>query len=176
MLGPGWEPAIPVVQVLATAAALCTLSSLTHSLGMATSNTRLLFRRDWQVLVTRVPIVIGLMYLYGMPGVLVGRAIAAVIDTGVNLLIAAEITGINAWRQLVANSRSFVGIVIMSLVVLAIPQTGGDVAQIAIKASAGAVTYVTVRFASWFLLGKPDGPEVELMGLANRFLARVRLA
>lgn len=176
MLGAGWEPAVPVVQVLATAAAFCTLSSLTHSLGMATGNTRLLFRRDWQVLITRVPIVIGLMYLYGMPGVLVGRAIAAVIDTGANLLIAAEISGVSCWRQLRANLRSFLGIIVMALVVLALPKLGGDIAQIALKGSVGAAVYVAVRFASWRLLGKPDGPEVELLSLAGRVLGRFRPA
>ena len=176
MMGPRWDAAIPVVQVLATAAAFCTLSSLTHSLGMATGNTRLLFRRDWQVLITRVPIVIGLMYLYGMPGVLVGRAIAAGIDTWANLAIAAEITGVGYWRQLRANGRSFLSVILMTLAVLALPKLGGDVAQIALKSAVGAAVYVAARFASWRLLGKPDGPEVELISLAGRYLGRFRPA
>ena len=176
MLGPGWEPAIVVVQVLATSSAICTLSSLTHSLGMATGHTRLLFRRDWQVLLVRVPVVVGLMYLWGMPGVLLGRAIAAVVDTWANLAIAAEITGLGYWQQLRANGRSFLSIILMTLAVLALPKLGGDVAQIALKASVGAAVYVAARFASWRLLGKPDGPEVELMGLAGRVLGRFRPA
>jgi lipopolysaccharide exporter len=176
MLGPGWEPAVLIVQVLATSLAICTLSSLTHSLGMATGNTRLLFRRDWQALLGRVPPVIILMFIYGMPGVLVGRVIGSAIDTWANLAVASEITGLSMWQQLRANGRSFLAILAMVAAVLVLPKIGGDVPQIALRAVVGASVYVAFRFASWRLLGKPDGPEVELLGLAGRVVGRFRPA
>src|SRR5690606_5827125 len=55
LMGEKWAPAIFIVQALASVFAFQTLGSLVQPLGMATGVTKLLFIRDSQMLVVRMP-------------------------------------------------------------------------------------------------------------------------
>lgn len=67
-LGDKWAPVIFIIQSLASVFALQTLGSLVQPLGMAKGETRVLFVRDTQMFCLRVPIMIGGLLLYGLPG------------------------------------------------------------------------------------------------------------
>lgn len=176
MLGPAWGPAVPVVEVLATVLAFQTLGSLVHTLGMASGDTPLLFRRDTIILVTRVPIILGFMLLWGLPGVLIGRVCGGVIDMWANMSIARFVTGLSYWDQLRPNGRSFIAIAVMAGAVYVTPDLGTPVLTIVLKVAVGGLAYVGSRGALWLLAKRPDGPETEILSIAGRLTQRPRRA
>jgi lipopolysaccharide exporter len=169
-IGDKWALTIPVVQVLGVVFATQTLGSLVHSLGMATGHTRLLFRRDMIVFVTRVPIVLALMLVAGLPGFLLARAIAGVIDIWANLSIARHVTGLGYRAQVASNGRTVACVLLMSSAVLAIPSMQSDVLQIAVSVIVGAAVYTASRLGSWLLLSQPSGPEAEILSVVSGML------
>ena len=57
-LGEKWVPAIFIIQALSSVFAVNTLGSLVQPLGMSKGETKILFLRDTQMLLVRVPIII----------------------------------------------------------------------------------------------------------------------
>jgi len=176
MLGPAWGAAVPIVQVLATVLAFQTMGSLVHTLGMASGVTPMLFRRDTIIFLTRVPIILGGMLLWGLPGVLMGRILGGVIDMWANMAIARHVTGLTYAAQLRANVRSFVSVAVMAGAVYLTPALGAPVITIALQVAVGGAAYVGTRGLLWLLARKPEGPETEIFSIAARLTQRLRRA
>lgn len=173
-LGPKWGGAVLVVQVLGAVFAFQTLARLSQPLGMAVGATRLLFVRDVQQLFIRVPLVVGGILLWGLPGLLGARAVNGLIGTVMNMGIVRRITGLGFAQQLAGNIRAFVSIAAMAGAVLAVPDGHGLWFQLAARTAVGAVVYVGVHMGLWFAAGRPDGAEAELLRLFSQVTARIR--
>ncbi|RUV30535.1 lipopolysaccharide biosynthesis protein, partial [Mesorhizobium sp. M1A.T.Ca.IN.004.03.1.1] len=78
-------------QALASVFALQTLGSLVQPLGMAKGHTKMLFIRDTQMLVVRVPIIIAGLMMAGLPGVVYARVLTGLISTVVNMLLVKRL-------------------------------------------------------------------------------------
>ncbi len=113
-LGEKWVPAIFIVQALASVFALQTLGSLVQPLGMAKGHTKMLFIRDTQMLVVRVPIIIAGLMMAGLPGVVYARVLTGLISTVVNMLLVKRLINLPFFQQLAANFRALASVAVMA--------------------------------------------------------------
>jgi lipopolysaccharide exporter len=172
-----WLPAVIVIQALSSVYALHTLGSLAQPLAMATGDTRLLFKRDVQAFLLRVPSVAIGLWLGGLAGVAIARATASVIGIVFNLQVIRQLTGISYLEQLRPNFRSLAsaGTMVATLLLVdpALP-SGVDTRDLVLKLTSmfviGATAYIGAHLLLWILMRRPVGPETELIALCKRLL------
>lgn len=81
---------------------------------MAKGHTKLLFIRDAQMLVVRVPIIIVGLMIAGLPGVVYARVLTGLISTAVNMLLVKRLIGLPFFQQLGANFRALASVALMA--------------------------------------------------------------
>lgn len=182
-MGEKWRGAIPVVQVLTVVFALQTLGSMVTALGMATGNTRLLFVRDIQMFFVRLPIIIVGTIYWGLPGLLVSRAIAGLFATVVNMFLVRRLIKMSVTEQFRINRRNLFAALVMILGTIAMQLYFFDVEpgdlhngaiMIAVSIFAGLFIYFGTVFATWAATGRAKGPETELIRLIGAAKSRLK--
>jgi O-antigen/teichoic acid export membrane protein len=181
VMGEKWAPAIFIVQALAAVFALQTLGSLVQPLGMAKGETRLLFIRDAQMLGVRMPIIVGGLMLWGLPGVVYARVFTGIFSAFVNMFLVKRMVGTPVGAQLAANTRALVSVVLMALAVWTTLQALGPtesklvlLEHVVVCVAVGAATYVASSLLLWIAAKRPQGPETEVQRLLGKLLSRVR--
>lgn len=182
-LGEKWIPAIFVIQALSSVYALQTLGSLVQPLGMAMGRTRLLFVRDTQMLIVRVPIItIGLVF-WGLPGLILSRVFTGLLSAAVNMFVVQKLIGVSMLDQLWANFRALASSAVMALGVYFASQHLGDAdhksllaVHIGILVALGAILYCCTTFVLWMLMKQPTGPEMEVRRITSKILSKVHHA
>ena len=181
-MGSKWLPAVFLIQALASVLALQTLGTLSQPLAMASGETRLLFRRDLQNLVIRLPFVVAGMLLAGMTGIICARILTGSLTAVLHMQVVKKITGLSLLKQIRANMRSLISVAIMAAAVLPLmnhrPPGGvgsfGLAAEIGIRVLVGGVAYIFSHILMWRAMGKPDGPEVEVAKIFRLLVRRFR--
>jgi O-antigen/teichoic acid export membrane protein len=182
-LGEKWAPAIFVIQSLASVYALQTLGSLVQPLGMAKGETRILFLRDTQMLLVRVPIIFFGLITYGIHGVIFGRVFTGLLSAFVNMILVKRFIGVGVLKQLAANGRTLASVAVMAAGVSFV-STLMDVAvdrpalmlHIAVLIASGAALYCGTTLLLWRAMGQPDGPETEVQRILAKILSGIRPA
>jgi len=182
-LGEKWAPAIFIIQALASVYAVQTLGSLVQPLGMTLGETKILFIRDAQMLLIRIPIVIVGLLLYGMPGVIFGRVFTGLLGAFVNMILVKRFIGLTVAQQLSANARALVSIAVMTAGVLFasahIPDATDKLAlvrELVVLVALGAVLYCGSNLMLWLLMKRPAGPEVEVGNILGKIASKLRPA
>ena len=182
-MGDKWEPAILVVQVLAAVFALQTLGSLSSPLGMAQGDTRVLFNRNVQMLIVRVPLIVAGMLIAGLKGIVFARLLSGLFSIFVAMRLVRRFTGLSLRQQLSANARALLSIAAMvGSVALVSPvlSTGTDtmslLTRIVVIGAVGGLVYCGTSFLLWIAMNKPSGPEREVQILIGKVLAKLRAA
>lgn len=180
-LGEKWVPAIFIVQALASVFALQTLGSLVQPLGMAKGHTKMLFIRDSQMLVVRIPIIIAGLMMAGLPGVVYARVLTGLISTVVNMLLVKRLINLPFFQQLAANFRALASVALMAAGVwglsniLSMPTDKLHLAlHLAVLVITGGIIYVGSSFVLWLAMKKPDGPETEVHRIIVKFLSKAK--
>lgn len=174
LLGEKWMPALIVIQVISVVAAVQTLSTLAQSVAMATGDTRLIFVRSTQMLLVRVPFILLGMYLDGLRGLILARALTGSFGIFANCFIVRRLIGLGVFEQLVANARTFASVAVMAVAVLAVkvamPHSASHLAlaaEVIVSAAVGVLVYLGTLFALWRAAGRPVGPEREMLVIAT---------
>jgi lipopolysaccharide exporter len=182
-LGEKWTPVIFVIQCLASVFALQTLGSLVQPLGMAAGETRLLFMRDTQMLLLRVPIIAGALIYYGLTGVILARIFTGLFGAFVNMVLVQRLIGVSVAKQLAANLRALVAVAVMALgvtvVLRELPDTTDHmtlIMYVGILVTLGAIIYCVATFIFWLAMNRPPGPETEIVNLLSRVRSKLRPA
>lgn len=182
-MGERWMPAVIIVQGLAAIFAIQTLGSLAQPLGMARGETRLLFMRDFQMFLVRVPLILGGLLAWGMVGVIATRIFTGLMNTVLNMMLVRRFTGLSIRTQLSANYRALIAISAMAAALITLSHLMPHVTapldlalQIAAMAATGAVVYCGVTAALWWGAGRPAGAESEFAQLFRKLGARLRTA
>lgn len=180
-LGEKWEPAIFIIQALASVFALQTLGSLVQPLGMAKGQTKLLFIRDTQMFFVRVPVMVAGLMLYGLPGVVFGRVFTGLFNALVNMVLVKRFIGVTVSKQLSANLRALGSVAVMAAGVSFasgyLEQTADKFAlamQLAVLVALGALLYCGSTFLLWMLAKQPAGPETEILKILGKVISRLR--
>jgi O-antigen/teichoic acid export membrane protein len=169
VLGERWVGVIFIVQALASVFALQTLGSLVQPLGMALGKTQLLFFRDSQMLIVRLPIIIAGLLLGGLPGAVYGRVFAGLFGTVVNMFLVKRLIGLPVAEQLAANRRALTSVLLMAggLWLTQRHLGAADDKQLlaihlAVLVGVGALIYILSSILLWMAMGRPPGPETEV--------------
>lgn len=184
VMGDKWLPAVFVIQVLASIMALQTIGTLSQPLSMAAGETRLLFKRDLQALVVRMPLIVAGMLLGGMTGIVWARSVNGILVIVLHMQVVKKITGLSMFRQVGANARSLTSAAAMAAMLSRMlptaPHQGigahGLLYELVILVLAGALTYVTVHTLFWLAMGRPKGPEREVARVIALVIRRLRPA
>jgi O-antigen/teichoic acid export membrane protein len=171
VMGERWRPAVFLIQALAAVFAFQTLGTLSQPLAMAAGETRLLFWRDLQNFVIRIPFIVAGLLLGGLNGIIYARILTGSIAIIFHMQVVKKITGLSPASQLAVNARSLTSIVVMAVVVLIIapriptirPGPIGLSIEIGILVSVGAATYLLTHVGLWIAQRRPDGPEREVV-------------
>ncbi len=176
-MGEKWMPVVPIIQVLSCVFGFQTVVTLNQPLAMAAGETNLLFRRDVQAFLYRVPMLIVGMYLGGLMGVVYARAVAGTTGLFLGANVVSRVTGVSFLEQMRPNFRIFASTLSMAVIVLLVGAelpTSFDpfhsFVKIAVMVPVGVASYVATTLGLWAIMGYPKGPETEVM----RILATIR--
>lgn len=179
-VGEKWLPAVPVLQVMGPLLALSCVNYNVQSLLMIEGDTRAMFIRNLIVAVVQVPLILGLMALYGFAGAIMARGLAIVLHMFLSLQIAGRLTGAPWWASLTAARRPLMACLAMALAVLILGMVTGPAVGLlpalwigALKAAVGAAVFVSTMAALWAGAGRPDGLETRAWGFGMGLVRRV---
>ena len=174
-MGERWLPAVFVIRILAAAFAVQSLSSLAQPLAMAAGRTQLLFKRDLQGFLYRVPLVIVGLYFGGFAGVLYARLVTGTTVLLFNTSVVTKVTGLSLWQQTQPNMRAIASVSLMAAVLVpldAFSEKASGYWMIALNLGvlivAGAAIYGVATFILWRVMGRPEGPETEIVQVASK--------
>lgn len=181
LLGQKWLPAVFMIQVLAPVFAFQTIGTLAAPLAMAVGRPRLLFKRDVQSLVCRIPLILTGLYFGGLAGMICARAVSGTAGVMFTTNVVATITGRTTLQQLRTSVRALVSAAVLAVGGVAIfrllPMSMDPVTnleEILFLVPFGAFIYLSVTAALWQFAGRPNGPETEVLALAGKALRVLR--
>ena len=180
-VGEKWLPAVVVIQVLGSNLALQTIGASVQPLAMATGATQALFKLDVWNLVFRMPLLITGLVLGGLAGLVYARFVSGLFSLLLNMGLARRLLGLSYREQLRANQRSLLAVGVMMLGLGVIQSLSGAARQGVWGALdlgglivAGAMLYAGTGALLWFLGGRPQGPELEIISQARRLWTSFR--
>ena len=166
-LGPGWEQAVPVLQVLAVAGTMLVFGHLSQHLLSAHA---LLGRLVGIVLAgaaLRVVLLLALIPGFGATGAAMAAAIAIGVEQGLMIATALRRFGIGfgglaaqVWRPVLATGA--MGVVLWAFGLGWAPGDG-----LVVGVVVGAGVFVVALLGAWLLAGRPAGAEADLLGLVR---------
>lgn len=174
-MGETWLPAVFVIRILAVVFAFQSLGSLAQPLAMAAGRTKLLFQRDVQGFLLRVPLVIAGLYFGGLAGVLYARVVTGTTGVLFNTSVVTRVTRLSLWQQIRPNMRAIVSVSLMAAVLAplnAFSEKASGYRAIALNLgvliAAGIAVYGAATFILWRMMGRPEGPETELVQVTSK--------
>ena len=178
VLGPAWEPAVPVIQILAIGAGLSAMAMPLGSVLGATGDPRVVLGlavvRTVLLLATMVPAAMW----FGLPEVALGRTVATGIALLVALLVFERVTGLAPFTLLRGMVHPLLAALAMSGVVLLVQAAAPamPLLRLGLGTASGAVTFIATLLGLWALAGRPESVErdalVWLEGAAHQFRRR----
>lgn len=185
-LGANWSPAVPVIQVLAAMSAIQACESV-QPLAMALDRTRDVFRRDAQVLLIRIPLVLAGLALGAktalteIMGIVIGAAAGSFVLFVLSLRLVTALIGISVARQLAVAVRPFLAALAMSAALSLITNqpalrmvSDSPMLNIAFCICLGGVLYIGTLALLWILSGRPQGAEAAVLALGHQTWRAVR--
>ncbi|TAU99128.1 lipopolysaccharide biosynthesis protein [Rhizobium leguminosarum] len=182
-LGPHWPVAILVIQVIAPILGWQIVFGPANALASALGETKMLFNRTLLLLIFRVPIVFIGLYFYGLPGLLISRAISGgIVVSIVNIYVVKKLTGLTLWDQLGVTWRSWVSGLAMAAVVLGLGANSAPISShldaayaLAWMISVGGIVYCGVHAFLWVVGGRSEiGIEAEIAKVLAKIYRRYR--
>lgn len=173
LMGPQWLEAVPLLTLLAISGAIRTGESLSASLLLGTGRPAISAAMSWISGALLIGFALLLIAEHGVLGVAIARVVAGVVVMIIVFSVICRIADIRPvalgqrlWRPLVASLG-------MAVLVSAIPESGsGALADLALKVSAGALTYGIALLALWHISGRPSGAERMVLDQIARLAAR----
>jgi lipopolysaccharide exporter len=161
VLGPAWIPAVPVIQILAVAAAMAAMTMPLGSVLGATGDPRVVLSlagvRTVLLVATMVPAAI----FYGLAEVALGRALATFVALAVSFTVFERVVGLKLGTLARGAIRPMLAALAMSAVVIPLQAAAPDLAPLRLLLSivAGAITFAATLLGLWALAGRPPGVE-----------------
>ena len=172
-LGPGWEQAVPVLQVLAVAGTMLVFGHLSQHLLSAHALLGRLVGITLVGAALRVGLLLALIPGFGATGAAMAAALAIGVEQGLMVATALRRFGIGVgglaaqvWRPALAA-----GVMAVVLWVFGLGWAPGDSMAALLEAfTVGAGVFVVGLVGTWLLAGRPAGAEADLLGLVRRRL------
>lgn len=182
LLGLQWEPAVPIIATLTPVTALLTLSMGVNAVKMIDGDTRSLCMRNLFVLGIVIPLTIGGYLAFGVTGLVVGQAIALLVNLLLTLQIAAKATQTRLIDPLIAAKRTIIAVICMVVILIILDLLLGmnpfemsllsALMILLLKVIVGGVVLFAVQGALWHMRGRPEGFERQIINFAFKILRR----
>lgn len=187
-LGGKWLAAIPILQWLPLTLIPALFIAPLGSLAMALGRPDIAMRQTAAESIIKLPLIFGGAIYFGVTGVIVARAVAAVCVGVVSLYYVRSLIGTPMLRQIAAAWRVFAGsLVLAAFLLLLRPLLDGcSLWELAVGLSlisaTGMAGYLLTMGLCWHLAGRPAGLEATvhhrivrlLVSLAERDAVRQR--
>ena len=172
-LGPGWEQAVPVLQVLSVAGTMLVFGHLSQHLLSAHALLGRLVGITLVGAALRVGLLLALIPGFGATGAAMAAALAIGVEQGLMVATALRRFGIGVgglaaqvWRPALAA-----GVMAVVLWVFGLGWAPGDgLGSLTAAVAVGAGVFVAGLAGTWLLAGRPAGAEADLLGLGRRRL------
>jgi O-antigen/teichoic acid export membrane protein len=161
VLGAQWLPAVPVMQILAVAAAFSAITLPLGSVLGATGDPRIVLflhaTRSVLLLALMVPAAIW----YGLAEIALGRAMAAALALAIAFTVFERTTGLPLFTLARGLLRPAGAALAMAAAVLALQGAVPDVPllRLVLSIATGAATFAAALLLLWALAGRPAGVE-----------------
>ena len=172
-LGPGWEQAVPVLQVLAVAGTMLVFGHLSQHLLSAHALLGRLVGITLVGAALRVGLLLALIPGFGATGAAMAAALAIGVEQGLMVATALRRFGIGVggmagqiWRPALAAGVMAVVLWVFGLGWALADGLGSLTGAVAV----GAGVFVVGLVGTWLLAGRPAGAEADLLGLGRRRL------
>lgn len=164
LLGPKWEPATPLIAVLAIYGILSGLVRANHPVFLAVGKPWVTTFYTGARAVLTVPVLLAAVHVGGAQGAAWGQlGIAATLALPYAYLLVREL-GLPLSALLAGLWRPVAAAGLMSGVVLTAGHLlqGGDVEHLLVQVPLGALTYLAGVAGLWLVAGRPQGAEAEM--------------
>lgn len=177
LLTPDWHETKWIIAILAPTIALQTMIIGVQSISMALGNPRILAVREGIAFVLRVPLTVWAAWQFGLVGAAVARGIAGIVIVYINLFIANKILDVGVREQIGVCKRSFFSVIVMSCLLWMLQAyVMTDWSSISVLLTGifiGALSYVLCHFFLWFMMGRPEGAETQLINISRHVSQRL---
>ncbi len=164
--GPGWDAAVPVLQVLGLAGVVTVFGQISLNLMSAHGLLGRLTAVATAGAVLRIVLLLALIPGYGVAGAAWGAAIAICLDQGVTTVMALWHLKIGLREFAGPVARPLLATTVMAIGVAAVGvwyPDGNPAWTLAAEVTIGALLYALTLLAAWILAGRPDGPETDAL-------------
>jgi O-antigen/teichoic acid export membrane protein len=181
-LGPNWLQAVPVIQVAAVIGTTTVFGIISNSLFSAHAYLSVLFRVSVASTLLRVAMLMLLVPRYGIMGATFASGIGMFCEYSTYVVLTCRRFGLSAadfaariWRTILATSAMAGGMAAAGLGWAAHPGTPFEQALRLLGGSlVGAAMYTATLAILWAGVGRPIGPETDLVAFAYGLLQRRR--
>lgn len=166
VLGPNWITAIPMLRWLAIAPIFAVWVSPLDPMAMAMDRTSIFLRQRLVEVAIKIPLLIGLIWTFGVAGAVIGRVATNAILMVVTMGYVRKLVGLRIIAQLIAPWRIALATAGMAAAILLLPDAlrqSLSILAVAATVIVGGVTYIAILLLSWALVGCPEG--METMGM-----------
>ncbi|MCJ2019211.1 lipopolysaccharide biosynthesis protein [Methylobacterium sp. E-065] len=175
ILGNKWTEAAPILSGIAAGAIFSVLSGPVSSLALTLNRARFATILVAADLVIKLPALFFAALWFGVTGVLFARAGAGLISLVTGMIIVHSLTSLEFQKQFAAIIRPYLSGAVMYASLLSmshwlsgIPVGFNLAAASIVTILIGIVIYTVALLALWFVMGRPDGPELMLTGRLRR--------
>ena len=169
--GPGWEQAVPVMQVLGIPLCLTVFGMVGQTLFLAHGNMRVSLAITLGATGLRLLLLAMLIPPLGLFGAALAAGAGIAVEQSLSAIWAMRRLGLSPLGDLApAMWRCVVATGVMAAVLGATGLGWQDfgVPAMVLSIQLGAATYGMVLMALWWVCGRPDGPEADLLALSTR--------
>ncbi len=176
LLGAKWGPAVPMLQILAVGGIVRSLASSGSYLLMSIGHPRLSASTATASLaIFGAGAAIALAEGGGASGIAWAKLASGVFATIMTAGYVVHFTAVRLRDLLRSIARPVLAAAAMSGALMAMPQLALPLAVgLAINIAVGAAVYALALGATWWLAGRPDGPERTIVEFLQARLARKR--
>ena len=178
--GPGWDQAVPVVQILSLAFCLTVFGMVGQTLFLAHGHMRTSASITFAAVLLRTGLLLALIPGFGLAGASIAAAIGIAVEQVASAGFAMRTLRLSLltdllpvlWRCLLATA-------VMAAALWATglgwrPAASAPL-MMAEAVGLGAAVYVAALGLAWLASGRPDGPEADVLTLVQQALRRLRL-
>ena len=181
VLGEKWLQIVPIIETMSPVVGMVAIGAIADAIAMSQMRTRLLFYRAAAIFVIRTCLFLFGLMQFGLMGAVYFLVLSMLIYLSMQLSILKLLLGIPFYLPLVKVWRSLISVVCMALAIhsvdglFAVPgDYWGIATSLFTKVVIGVLTYSVVHASLWFIAGKPDGIERELLSMCSKVVDYLR--
>jgi len=169
--GPGWEQAIPVMQMLGIPLCLTVFGMVAQTLFLAQGHMKASLAITAAATVLRLALLALLIPRLGLLGAALAAGAGIAVEQIVSAAWAMRRLGLSGPRDLAPQIWRITAATALMAAVLSQSGLGWcemGLGQMALAITLGAVVYVGALAGLWLLCGRPAGPEADAVALIGR--------